>query len=154
MKIITFFFLLLLLHFSCLNLAIFSLFLLSDVWLEGDNISEEFDGTLALTLQMAYILNQTDIWRSHTALRVIGVVDNRSEVSIHADMLQNLLRTARISALIEVTALSDVKLESFNQFPDSNPPRLREMTLKQRSIVMNELLRQHPETCNFAFTKL
>lgn len=60
---------------------------------------------MALQLQLAYILSRTDIWQSHTVLRVVAIVESEADADAEAERLDGLVTKFRYDVDVRIMAL-------------------------------------------------
>eukprot|EP01099_Mayorella_cantabrigiensis_P004430 TRINITY_DN3335_c0_g1_i1.p1 TRINITY_DN3335_c0_g1~~TRINITY_DN3335_c0_g1_i1.p1 ORF type:complete len:915 (-),score=191.73 TRINITY_DN3335_c0_g1_i1:53-2797(-) len=97
-----------------------------DLWLlrwAGED-EETQTSTITLLLLLGHILQQTDIWRKHTQLRVLSYVSNASLVASKTTQLRALLRGTRISAEIHVVPLAELDSLPETLTPPSSSPHM------------------------------
>ena len=117
-----------------------------DVWITPDtDTSDNPASALSLTMQLANILQRTDIWAAHTALRVVAVVETVSDEAAMRGHLTEVMDKFRFRYDLKVVSVRGGR----------SRPLLRQLELQGSDIqfsrhpgCLNELMRLNSaETC-------
>uniref|UniRef100_A0A7S1KMV0 Amino acid permease/ SLC12A domain-containing protein n=1 Tax=Percolomonas cosmopolitus TaxID=63605 RepID=A0A7S1KMV0_9EUKA len=84
-----------------------------DVWIfvTNDDQQQEIEPTIALTLQLAFLMKQSNVWKKYHKLRVIMIADQTSDYKLEREKIRRVLQIARIKAKVRVVHLTDDDLK-------------------------------------------
>ena len=78
--------------------------------IDDDGSWDRDSATCSILLQFGYIVRQTDVWKKHSQLRILTVVQNMDKAANEIERLQEFLLDARIVAAVEVLVLDQLDL--------------------------------------------